>query len=150
MSGWLQWVSPGITLLIGVLVYLNARRQNRTGEKKLSLEEQQEANDREDVIAKRRAEELERLYERVDKLEKTVEALQEADREKQQTINYQADELQRTNQVLAAVRTLFLTFERRVREAWENGHTMPTLTSDERALLEDTIPRATYLTRRNP
>lgn len=149
MNDVLPIVSIAVTLLLGVLVFITNRRANRTSEKHLTLEEQQEANDREDTIAERRRVELERLYQRVDKLEKTVAALQEADEKKQRTINDQADELERTNEVLTDVRALFSRFVTRVEEAWKNGHTMPTLTTDEWALLNDTIPKSTYLKRGN-
>lgn len=159
---WVPWISPVVTLIIGVLVYLNARRQNRTGEKQLTVEEQRVEDARAEMIANMTGEELKRLYtERipeleasVERLQKTVADLQKADTEKQKTINDQADELERTrdelrwtNQVLTDVRALVSSFAGRVEEAWTSGHTMPTLTPDEWALLNDTIPKTTFLNR---
>lgn len=71
----LSSVSIFVTLLLGLLVFFNAVRSNRTAEKKLTVEEQQAQDDREDVIAKRRREELDRLYARCDELEADVEQL---------------------------------------------------------------------------
>lgn len=161
-ADFLPWISISVTLLLGVLVFITNRRANRTSEKKLTVEEQQAEDVREDMIAKRSASELERLYKRTDDLEttvaelqRTVTDLQEADRRKQKTINDQADELERTkdelhrtNQVLTDVRALVSNFASRVQEAWTNGHTMPTLTVDELSLLNDTIPKSTYLKNR--
>lgn len=159
---WVPWISPVVTLLIGLLVYLNARRQNRTSEKHLTIEEQQVEDARAEMIQSMTGDELRRLYtERIPeleasvaKLQQTVSDLQTADRQKQQTINDQADELgrtkdelKRTNQVLTDVRALVVRFTARVQQAWKDGHTMPTLTVDELALLEDTIPKTTFLTR---
>lgn len=140
-------VSIVVTLLLGILVFITNRRANRTSEKKLTLEEQQAADEREDGIAERRRVELERLYGRVEKLEEIVKQLQAADRKKQVTINEQADELERTNDILSDVRALFSKFVTRVEEAWASGKAMPTLTTEERRLLEDTIPRHTHLAR---
>lgn len=58
-----------VTLLLGLGVYLNARRSNKNAEKHLTVEEQVAEDEREDVIARRRREELDRLYARVEKLE---------------------------------------------------------------------------------
>lgn len=138
----LGFISLGVSLLLGVLVFVTNRRANKTSEKKLSVEEQEIEDNREDVIAKRRKEELDRLYQRVDKLEKIVDELQRRDREKQTTIDDQAGELERTNRLLADVRRLFVRYTARVERAWADGHTMPTLTEEERALLENTIPRS--------
>lgn len=131
------------TLLLGVLAFVTNRRANRTSEKKLTLEEQTAEDDREDNIAERRRIELDRLYQRVDKLEKIVEQLRLRDEQKQTTINSQADELERTNELLSAVRILFSRFVGRVETAWKDGHTMPALTVDERFLLESTTPHRT-------
>lgn len=141
----------GLTALAGVvLVFITNRRANATNEKKLTLEEQQAEDAREDKIAERRLGELNRLYERVAVLEKTVEQLLERDRQKQATIDTQADDLDRTNDALDSIRSLFIAFVRRVETAWKDGHTMPTLTEDEQALLEMTLPASrlrTTLTR---
>ena len=129
----LQWTPIGVTLLLGIFTYVNVRRANKTSEKKVSVEEQQAEDSREDVIARRRAEELDRVYERIDKLEATVEELKESDRLKQITIEGLTD-------LLARVRSLFLTFINRVESAWEGGDKMPKLTEIELALLQDVYP----------
>ena len=144
----LQWTPAIGSLLLVVFTALNARRANKTSEKKLTLDEQQAEDTREDAIAENRRVELERLYARVDKLEKIVESLQQRDAEKQETINAQRQELGRTNeelaqtvQLLTDVRKLFFAFVGRVEFAWESQHdVMPALTRAERALLEDTLP----------
>lgn len=69
---WLSLFSVIVTLGLGVLVFVNNRRANRTAEKKLTVEEQIAKNEREDVIAKRRREELDRLYARCDELEADI------------------------------------------------------------------------------
>lgn len=69
---WLSLFSVIVTLGLGVLVFVNNRRANRTAEKKLTVEEQIAKNEREDVIAKRRREELDRLYTRCDELEADI------------------------------------------------------------------------------
>lgn len=130
----LALVSSLVALAGMVLVFITNRRANATSEKKVGLEA-------EDSIAERRRVELERLYLRVEKLEKIVEELQRRDRDKQRTIDDQADELERTNEVLEDVRALFTRFVARVETAWTSGHTMPTLTLEERELLERTLPR---------
>lgn len=135
-------ISITVTLLLGVLVFITNRRANTTQAKKLTLEEQTVEDKRHRSISQERREELDRLYARVDKLEHMVEELQRRDEQKQNTINEQADEIERTNTVLGQVRRLFVRYTARVEQAWRDGHTMPTLTSDERALLEDTLTRA--------
>lgn len=65
----LSLLSILVTLLLGLLVWHNSRRSNQVADKKVTVEEQALEDAREDVIAKRRAEELDRLYERVEKLE---------------------------------------------------------------------------------
>jgi hypothetical protein len=69
------WVSIGVTLLLGLGIFLNSRRANKTGEKKLTLEETLaiEAND--DRIATRRLTELNRVYAQVDRLVESNELL---------------------------------------------------------------------------
>jgi uncharacterized protein HemX len=143
-------ISIAVTLLLGLLVFITNRRANRTGEKKLTLEEQQVEDQRHRSISEERRKELDRLYERVDKLETTVAELQKRDEQKQKTIDEQADkiddqadELERTNRVLSEVRRLFVKYTARVERAWKEGHTtMPTLTVEEKSLLEDTLTRA--------
>lgn len=142
-------ISLAVTLLLGLLVFVTNRRANKTGEKKLTLDEQQLEDQRHRSISEERRKELDRLYERVDKLEKTVAELQKRDEQKQETIDRQAekiddqaDELERTNKLLSEVRALFMRYTARVERAWKDGHTMPTLTVDEKALLEDTLTRA--------
>ena len=142
-DGILAGVSIAVTLLLWVLVFITNRRANQTSEKKVEIEA-------EDTIAERRRVELERLYLRVEKLERIVEELQKRDREKQTTINDQADELERTNEVLSDVRELFTRFVARVEVAWTSGHTMPTLTADERELLERTLPRRIRTNKEKP
>lgn len=71
----MPWVSLAVTLLLGLLVYRTNRGANRTNEKKLSIEEQIAEDERGDRIAERRRVELERLYERVEKLEALTETL---------------------------------------------------------------------------
>lgn len=127
-------ISLIVTLLLGLLAVINNHRATKNNEK-------QSAVGQEDIIAKRRKEELDRLYERVDKLEKTVESLLKRDAEKQETIDTQRDELERTNEILSDVRKLFAQFVQRVEFAWDAGHeTMPSLTKAERDLLEQTTP----------
>ena len=140
-------ISLLVTLLLGLLVFRTNSRANKTSEKTLTLQEQNAEDDREDNIAERRRVELERLYERVDKLEQIVEQLRIRDVQKQSTINDQADDLERTNATLSDVRNLFSRFVDRVAQSWTDGHTMPTLTTAERTLLEDTIPYRTRKTK---
>lgn len=144
MSGEGAYVIAGIslagTILVAVLAFMTNRRANRTSEKHLSLEEQQAEDNRDDLVTKRQAAELDRLYARVDKLEETVKQLQQSDTAKQKTINDQADELERTNDVLSALRALFSKFVSRVEDAWTNQGPMPTLTTAERALLNAAPP----------
>jgi hypothetical protein len=97
--------------------------------------------DVDDRIAERRRVELERLYERVEKLEGIVDRLEKSDTDKQKTINSQASELEKTNTLLSDLRTAFTAFVGRVERAWEDGHPKPSLTEQERSLLENTIPR---------
>lgn len=72
MSEWVQWISPIAVFVIGLLSYLNARRQNRTTE-------QRAEDEHEDGIAERRRLELQRVYERLDALEGDVTALKKRD-----------------------------------------------------------------------
>lgn len=136
----LSLVTAMAALLGVVLVFITNRRANKTDEKKLTLEEQAVEDAHEDKIAERRLGELNRLYERVAVLEKTVEQLIERDKQKQATIDTQAGDLERTNDALDSVRGLFIAFVKRVETAWRDGHTMPTLSADEQALLEMTLP----------
>lgn len=136
----LGWISICVTLLLGLLVWGTNHRANRTSEKKLTLEEQTVADAASHSISEERRVELERLYTRVDKLERIVEELQRADKRKQRIIGEQADELDATNRRLTQIRTLFSAFVSRVEQAWKDGHTMPTLTPEERALLEGAMP----------
>jgi chromosome segregation ATPase len=135
-------LASSVVALAGVvLMFVTNRRANATSEKKVDIEAEQS-------VAEMRLSEIKRLDDLVrslrldvDKLTKTVEELQRRDRDKQRTINDQADELERTNEVLSDVRELFTRFVARVEIAWTSGHTMPTLTADERELLERTLPR---------
>lgn len=135
-------ISICVTLLLGVLVFITNRRANTTADKKLTFEEQQAEDTRHRSISEERRRELDRLYLRVDKLEKTVQELQRRDEAKQKTIDDQADELERTNALLGLVRRLFVRYTARVEKAWKDGHTMPKLTTEELALLEDTLTPA--------
>lgn len=76
---WLSIFSIVVTLGLGLLVFINNRRANQTAEKKLTVEEKQAQFERDDVITRRRGEELNRLYERCDELEASMEKLK-ADR----------------------------------------------------------------------
>lgn len=134
-------IMGGAGALGGVLALISNLRANRTSEKKLTFEEREAEEQRHRSISEERRKELDRLYERVDKLEQIVQQLQESDRKKQRTINEQADELERTKQSLSDVRDLFARFVERVQTAWRDGHPMPVLTEEERAVLEDTRPR---------
>lgn len=140
-GGELLGAVTGVTALLGVvLVFITNRRANKTNEKKLTIDERNAEVERDDKIAARRLGELNRLYERVAVLEKTVQDLLERDKEKQKTIDTQADDLEKTNDALDSVRSLFVSFVKRVEKAWKAGHQMPTLTTDEQALLEMTLP----------
>jgi hypothetical protein len=75
---WLSILSIGVTAALGVLVFVNNRRANRTAEKKLTVEEQAIADEREDVIARRRKEELDRLYARYEAMEEDIASLKES------------------------------------------------------------------------
>lgn len=86
----LSLISLAITLLLGVGVWLNSRRSNRTAEKKLTVEEQTAEDNREDVIARRRKEELERLYKRVDDLDEDMKSMKADLDARQATIDTQA------------------------------------------------------------
>jgi Mg2+ and Co2+ transporter CorA len=143
MSGeaWLGVVSLFCTTALGVLVWNNQRRQAHAGERSVDIDEQTAEISNEDKIAERRRVELERLYLRVEKLEGIVERLQQADEDKQKTIDSQADELGRTNDLLSDLRSAFKAFVERVEKAWDDGHSRPSLTDEERSLLENTIPR---------
>ena len=61
-------ISIGVTGLLGLGVFLNSRRANQAGDKKLTLEEQIASDANDDRIAERRLVELKRLYEQVDEL----------------------------------------------------------------------------------
>lgn len=83
-----------VTLALGVLVFVNSRRANQTAEKKLTVEEQQAEHEREDVIARRRREELDRLYARCDELEADVKQLKldrRADKKKIEVLQSRTD-----------------------------------------------------------
>jgi len=125
------------TLFLGYLSYRNYKRANDVQTKATEVQAQAAIDARASMIAKETADELTRLYKRVDKLEQIVEELQKRDRQKQATIEDQAAELDRTNGVLAAVRSLFVAYAARVERAWRDGHAMPVLTAEERAILED-------------
>ena len=132
-----------VTAVLGVLMWVNSRKQTGQGDRKITVEEQVAEDAREDVIAERRRVELERLYSRVGKLEEEVQALKKSGEDQERTIKDQADELERTNDVLSNVRHLFTAFVHRVQVAWEQGHSMPTLTAEELRILEDTYqPRS--------
>lgn len=151
----LTWGGLAVSVLSLALVYITNRRANRTDEKKLTVEEQQAEYGQQDGIAKRRLEELKRVYERMDtleatvkRLESTVAALEERDRQKQRTIDEQHDkieeqsvELDHTKGLVAALRTLIVDYAARVEQAWRDGHVMPLLTPEERRILEDTLTR---------
>lgn len=62
-----------VTLLLGLLVWHNSRKGNQVAEHKVTVEEQAQIDIREDMVTRRRGEELERLYERVEKLEDSEE-----------------------------------------------------------------------------
>lgn len=143
MSGetWLGLISLAATTALGLLVWNNQRRQARAGERSVDIDEQSAEIANEDKIAERRRVELERLYKRVEKLEGIVERLEKSDTAKQETINSQASELEKTNTLLADLRSAFTAFVGRVEKAWDDGHSKPSLTDEERALLENTIPR---------
>lgn len=145
-------IMAGGGLLTGLIsLYRNLRAdktKEKVSEQQLSLEQQRFEADRTDAIAQNRLKEIERLSGELkdlraefDKLRDTVEDLQKRDREKQRTINEQANELEQTNNLLADVRALFSRFVARVEQAWKDGHTMPTLTDEERELLESTLPK---------
>lgn len=119
-------ISLGITLLLGLLLFLTNRRANRTNEKKLTIEEQALKDAREATVADQRLEELNRLIPRVTDLEEKVERL-----EKQRTFLHTH---------ISALRGLILAFVQRVERAWEDGHDKPTLTREELELLERTEP----------
>lgn len=137
----LTLVGVGVSLLSVLFLYLNQRRANKTNETAVEVET-------DDKIAARRLGEIQRLDALVKELradmnamKETITELQKRDSEKQETINSQRDELERTNQVLADVRRLFAEFVARVEFAWESGHdAMPSLTKAERDLLEHTTP----------
>ena len=57
-----------VSLALGIMAFINSRRANNTGDKKLTLEEQIAADANDDRIAERRLVELKRLYEQVDEL----------------------------------------------------------------------------------
>lgn len=134
-------ISILVSLILGLLVFITNRRSAANKEKRLTIDEQRIEDARLDNIADRRREELDRLYVRVEKLETLVNELRERDEQKQTTIEHQADELKRTNQLLADVRRLFARYTTRVEKAWKLGHTMPTLTDEEKAVLADATPR---------
>lgn len=136
----LQWTPVLVAAFLAVFTVHTNLRASKTSEKKVTVEEQIAEDAREDVIATRRREELDRLYElraqdnaRLEKLEKKVDELTESDRLKQITI-------EGLTELLARVRSLFLTFINRVESAWDNGHSMPKLTEIELALLKDVYP----------
>ena len=68
-ADWLSLISITVTLLLGFLVYRTNKHANKTHAKKLTLEEQVAEDERGDKIAERRRIELNRLYDRLDKLE---------------------------------------------------------------------------------
>lgn len=130
-----------VSALLGVvLVFITNRRANKTGEKKLTLDEQVAEDARKRSISEERRIELERLYLRVEKLELALADLQKRDEQKQKTIDTQAVDLERTTDALEGLRGLFVAFVKRVEQAWSDGHSMPTLTEHEQALLEMTLP----------
>lgn len=134
-------VGVGVSLLGVLFVYLNQRRANKIGESVAEVET-------DDKIAARRLGEIQRLDALVKELrtdmnamKETITELQKRDTEKQETIDSQRDELEKTNEILSDVRKLFSAFVKRVEFAWESGHeTMPSLTKAERDLLELTTP----------
>jgi uncharacterized protein HemX len=65
----LSLISLFITLLLGIGVFYNARKHNKTEERQLTVTEQNQADERDDAIAERRRVELERLYIRLDAME---------------------------------------------------------------------------------
>lgn len=69
----LSGLSLLVTLLLGLLVWHNSRKGNQVAEKKVTVEEQAQIDLREDMVTRRRGEELQRLYERVEKLEEAEE-----------------------------------------------------------------------------
>ncbi|MFL2001424.1 hypothetical protein [Microbacterium sp. A1-JK] len=127
-----------MTFILGIAMFLNSRRVAKQGDRKLTTDEQSVEDAREDVIAERRRIELERLYERVAILEADIEGLKNSRQKQQDTIESQADEIERTNDVLSNVRHIFSEFVKRVQDAWAEGRTMPALTPEELKLLEDT------------
>lgn len=145
-------IFTGLGILVSlagvVFVYANQRRANQVSEKKLTVEERAADSAEEDRIAARRLSEIERLDDLVnglrvelDAMKKKIDGLEKSDREKQKTIDSQADELGRTNVLLSDLRSAFKAFVERVEKAWDDGHSRPSLTVEERALLENTIPR---------
>lgn len=134
---WFAAVSCLVAVLSLVFALFKNRRADKAAQKHLTVEEMVAEDNREDTISKRRYLELERLYKRVEKLEKQVGVLQRADRSKQKTIDSQAARI-------TQMKTMFLAFVERVEMAWQDGHTMPTLTAEERALLEDDEPDHPY------
>lgn len=130
-------VAGGAAVAALLTVLLAFRKYRAAGR----MQEESASDRRAALIAKETADELARLYARLEKLERIVEELQKRDRQKQATIEDQAAELDRTNRVLAAVRSLFVAYAARVEKAWRDGHTMPVLTTDERAILEETVSR---------
>lgn len=135
-------VGVGVSLLGVLFLYFNQKRANKISETAVDVET-------DDKIAARRLGEIQRLDALVKELradmnamKETIAELQKRDNEKQRTIDTQADELERTNEILSDVRRLFSEFVKRVEFAWEAGHeTMPSLTREERELLEHTRPR---------
>lgn len=66
----LSGLSILVTFLLGLLVWNNSRRGNQVAAHKVTVEEQARIDVRDDMVAHRRGEELQRLYTRVDNLEK--------------------------------------------------------------------------------
>lgn len=134
-------VGVGVSLLSVLFLYLNQRRANKIDESATEVET-------DDRIAARRLGEIQRLDALVRELrtdmnamKETIAELQRRDTEKQRTIDTQATELEDTNAVLSELRALVYAFVKRVEFAWTEKHeVMPSLTRDERDLLENTIP----------
>jgi len=137
-----------VSLTLGAFVLLRDWWSKRHGDRRVDVEERALEVDVDDRIAQRRLGEIERLDELVtglrselDEMKKSVGELEARDRKKQKTINTQANEIEKTNRLLSDLRTAFTQFVGRVEKAWDDGHPRPSLTAEERALLEDTIPR---------